>query len=361
MTPTALPPTATFARRALRWAGRLVFILVLLAAGGWAGMALWFQLPAPPALRAAAIGACALLTLWVVQAVWRRRHAGAACIAYAAAMAALLLWWATIAPLQQRDWADDVARLLDARVQGSQLTLDNVRDFDWRSETDYTPRWVQRQYDLDTLQSVDVAMSYWMGPAIAHTLVSFGFADGRFVTFSLEIRKERGEQFSAVGGFFKQFEATLVAAEERDILGVRAHARGEDVYLYRVQMPPAAMRSLLLGYVDTAQQLRRTPRFYNTLTGNCTTVVFEMARRIEPGLPVDARLLASGYLPGYLQDVGALTPGVPLDVLRSQGRITDRAQAVQAAPEAFSRAIRAGIPGMQGATQDRTATQGVPP
>ena len=353
MTPQALSPLQSRPRRALRWAGLVVFTLVLLAAGGWTSLALWFQLPVPAWLRTVAIVAWGLLTLWVARTAWRRQGAAAACTAYAVALVALLAWWATIAPQQQRAWADDVSQLLDARVDGSRVTLDNVRDFDWRGEADYTPRWVQRKVDLDALRSVDVALSYWMGPAIAHTLVSFGFADGRFLTFSLEIRKERGEQFSALGGFFKQFEATLVAAEERDILGVRARARGEDVYLYRVAMSPAAMRSLFLAYVDTAQQLRRAPRFYHTLTGNCTTVVFDMARSIAPGLPMDARLLASGYLPGYLYDLGVLAPGMALADLQAASRITERArQAPTATPQAFSQAIRVGLPELKAAEKE---------
>lgn len=130
-------------------------------------------------------------------------------LAYAVAFTLLLGWWVRIAPLDQRVWADDVARHLQAQVEGSAVTLTNVRNFDWRSDDDDTPRWETRRYDLDRLRSVDMALSYWMGPAIAHTLVSFGFDDGQGDTeqlaFSIEIRKERGESFSAIAGFFKQY------------------------------------------------------------------------------------------------------------------------------------------------------------
>jgi len=301
----------------------------------WGGLALWFQLPALrlPAVVAWGAGAIVTLVLW-----WRRRGARVA-LPWLAAMIALMAWWSTLQPTHNRVWADDVSRMVTGQVQGSVVTLDQVRNFDWRSDTDYTQRWEARSYDLDRLRSVDAAMSYWMGPAIAHTLVSFGFADGRYLTFSIEIRKQRGESFDAITGFFKGFETVLIAADERDILRVRTNVRGEDMYLYRLKMPPEAMRSLFLAYLDEGATLKREPRFYNTLTANCTTIIFEMARRIDPGLPFDWRLLASGYLDRYLFDIGALAGEQDFAALRRNAHITERAHAADKADD-FSKRIR---------------------
>ncbi len=333
----------------LRITLRLAASLALLLSALWACLALWYQLPVGLAGKIAAAVLWAGFALAAIALLWRGR-AARALLSYAAGFALLVGWWNTIAPSQDRAWADDVARQLSARVDGSVATLENVRAFDWRSETDYTPRWETRRYDLDRLRSVDVSVSYWMGPAIAHTLVSFGFDDGRFLTFSIEIRKERGESFSSLGGFFKRFELGLVAAEERDVLRVRTNVRGEDVHMYRVRLPRAEMRSLFLAYLDEAAALRRAPSFYNTLTANCTTIVYDLAKRIVPGLPMDWRLLASGYLPDYLFDVGGLTPGYGLAALRAAGRITDRAIASDATPGIdFSQAIRRGLPGADAA------------
>ncbi|WP_313161047.1 DUF4105 domain-containing protein, partial [Stenotrophomonas sp.] len=190
-------------------------------------------------------------------------------------------------------------------------------------------------------------LSYWMGPTIAHTLVSFGFADGRYLVFSLEIRKERGESFSALGGFFRKFEMTLVASEETDIVRVRSNVRGEDVYLYRLQgMTREQLKGLFVSYLGEARKLDAAPAFYNTLTSNCTTIVYELARQIAPGLPLDYRLLVSGYFAEYARDLGVLTPGVPFDTLKARGRITERARAAGDAPD-FSRQIRRGVPGIE--------------
>lgn len=271
-----------------------------------------------------------------------------------ALMLGLLVWWETIDPQSERAWAADVAQLVAIETDKHQpdvVHLRNVRNFVWRSDTDFTPRWEARSYDLSQLESVDVALSYWMGPAIAHTLVSFGFADGQHVVFSIEIRKEQHEQFDALAGFFKQYEMALVAADERDILAVRTNVRGEQVHLYRVNMAQDSMRELFMAYARQASQLAFSPRFYNTLTANCTTIVWQLARRIGQELPTDWRLLASGYLPEYLRDVGALASMQPLELQRAQGHITQRAQTWQPPAHGtdaeisadFSRHIRQGM------------------
>lgn len=338
----------------LRGIGVTALVLVGLLATGWGALALWFQAPGARWVVVVLVSAWSLLgfaATAVLVAMTRRSRAirplqRPVLLACGLAWLLLLGWWQTLQPSHQRDWADDVARLLQAEVAGNRITLHNVRDFDWRSETDYTPHWETRSYDLDRLVSADLVLSYWMGPAIAHTLVSFGFDDGRQLVFSLEIRKERQESFSAIAGFFKQYETVLIAADERDIVRVRSNVRGEDVYLYRLTATPAQLRAMLLGYLERADDLQQAPRFYNTLTSNCTTIVFALARRISPTLPLDYRLLLSGYLGEYVHDRGALVPGYDFATLQAAGRITDRAKAADASGEDFPQAIRRGIPGM---------------
>ncbi|MFF7057132.1 DUF4105 domain-containing protein [Achromobacter spanius] len=336
---------AVTGRVVLRLLLRLLLTLLLAASALWGCLALAYQAPGGTWGKGAAglvwtalcVGAA--LALWC-KTRWRasrwRRQAG---WAYVIGLALLCGWWQSLAPSNDRIWADDVEQMLRGTVQGSSVTLENVRNFDWRADDDYTVRWETRQYDLDQLVSVDMALSYWAGPAIAHTLVSFGFSDGRHVVFSVEIRKERGEQFSEIGGFFKQFELSVVAAEERDILYVRAGPRGESVYLYPVRMPERAMRELFLSYVNTANALITTPRFYHTVTANCTTLVYHMVNAIVPGLPLDHRLLLSGYLPEYLYEQGGLDDSVALEELRKRASVGPLA-APGDDPVAFSRRIR---------------------
>ena len=328
----------------------------IVLAAAWGAMALWFQLSGPGPLRVVVVLAWGLLGVAGLVACIRRREGRWrwALPAFGFALVALLAWWSTLTPSHERDWADEVARLLESEVDGSSVTLRNVRNFDWRTPQDYTPRWETREYDLDQLVSADLVMSYWMGPAIAHTLVSFGFADGQRVVFSLEIRKERGESFSALGGFFREFEQVLVAADENDIVRTRSNARGEDVYLYRLNLPPETLRALFVGYLDAAAALRREPAFYNTLVSNCTTIIFELARRITPAIPMDYRLLLSGYFARYAYELGALVPGYSYEELKQRGYINPRARALPADADSaeFSRVIRQGVPGADAVERD---------
>lgn len=263
-------------------------------------------------------------------------------------------WWVLQKPSNNRIWSDDVSQLLRSEVQGDLVKLINVRNFEWRSESDYTARWETREYNLALLQTADLILSYWMGPHIAHTLVSFGFSDGRQLVFSLEIRKEKGEQFSAIAGFFRQYESILVAADERDIVRVRTNVRGEDVYLYRLDIPSEGLRTLFLGYLNRAANLERGPSFYNTLTSNCTTVVYELAKLIVPGLPLDYRLLASGHFAEYVYEQGGLHAELSFENLHQKGRITDRAKATKLGDD-YSKAIRIGVPGVESSSVHASA------
>ena len=308
----------------------------------WGGLALWFQTPGGPALKTLSVALWGCFAFTVLVTLWHGR-AGASLTVFVIAFACLLLWWRQIAPSNNRIWADDVARMTTGTVEGNRVTLHNVRNFDWRSNEDYTPRWETRQYDLDGLTSVDMIMSYWSGRAIAHMLISFGFDTGEHVVFSVEIRRERQESFSEIGGFFKEFELSVIAADERDVVRVRTNVRGEDDYLYRMRMPVAAIRSLLLAYIDEANSLVATPRFYDTISVNCTTLVYHMMKRIVGYLPMDLRLLFSGYLPSYVYKVGGLDTRYSLAELRARGRITDRARRADGS-STFSADIRQGIP-----------------
>ncbi len=325
---------------------RLLLSPLILLSTLWGALALVYRLEWPaPAVYALVIFWCALdgsllVLLWRKPPLW-------ALSAHLLAFAALLAWWFTLQPSNQRAWADDVARMSHGRVIGEQLLLDNVRNFHWRSDQDYDIRWESRHYNLRQLASVDLLTSYWGMPAIAHILVSFGFEDGRQLVFTVETRKEKGEFYSEVGGFFKEFELSIVATDERDAVRVRTNVRDEDVYLFRIDMPQPAMRRLLLSYVEQASALVARPRFYNTLTANCTTIVFDMVQGIIGGLPVDHRLLLTGYLPEYVQGIGGLQKDLSLDELRHLGRITERARLADDAAN-FSTRIRQGVPGWPG-------------
>ena len=320
-------------------------ILCVCLLATWGAFALWFQVPGGWVLQSLGVCLWIAVTLVILVALWRGRLAVGA-VSFAVAFGVLLIWWWQIQPSNNRVWADDVAQVTTGVVDGDHVTLHNVRNFDWRTKTDYTQRWETRTYDLRRLNSLDMILSYWSMPAIAHVLISFGFDDGEHVVFSVEIRREKTESFSEIGGFFKEFELSVIACDERDVIRVRTNVRGEDDYLYRIRMPVDDIRSLFLAYVSQANDVARKARFYNTITANCTTIIYHMAKRIVGHLPLDYRLLLSGYLPGYVYKVGGLDTRYSLEELRALGRITERAQQSDRRPT-FSADIRAGIPPLE--------------
>lgn len=322
----------------MRWIGRLVLWLVIALTAVLVGMAFGYQLPLPPMALKIAIGAWALFALVVLFLEITRRSWIARGV-YALALIAAMIWWASIKPSFDHEWAPDVAHIVTGTRDGDIVTLTNVRNFDWRTETEFTPRWETRRYDLSKIESVDLFLSYWSSPAIAHTLVSFGFEDGQHVVFSAEIRKEKGESFSSIGGFFKEFDLALIAADERDIVRLRTNARGEDVYLYPIHMPKAGMQELFLSYLETGNRLASVPTFYNTVTANCTTVVFRLLRALDPALPFDYRILLSGYLPGYIYQNQGLETGLTEAEFRRRAAISVLGIAAGDSPD-FSTAIR---------------------
>ena len=324
---------------------RFTATLVLAVGAVWGALALWYQAPGGKAARRLSTLLWTALSTALGIALWHGR-AVPGFLAFCAAFGALLFWWRRVAPSNRRSWLDDVAQMTTGEVDGNRVTLRNVRNFEWRKNNDYTQRWETRHYDLDRMSSLDMIVSYWTVPAIAHMLISFGFEDGEHVVFSVEIRREKDEKYSEIGGFFKEFELSIIAADERDVIRVRTNVRGEDAYLYRVRLATPAIRSLFLGYIEQANALVASPRFYNTLTVNCTTLVYHMMQRIVGYLPLNYRLILTGYLPEYVYRVGGLDGRFSLAELRAFGRITERAKSADRS-QSFSTDIRRGIPSFE--------------
>lgn len=269
-------------------------------------------------------------------------------LSFAVLFIGLLGWWNSMQPSHQRDWIPELARLPEIAREGDRLTVSNLRNFRWRTEADYDQRWETRNFDLTKVEGVDLFLSYWSGEAIAHLLVSFNFRDSLPLTFSIEVRREKGEEWSSLAGFFRVYEMAYVAADERDVVGLRTHARGEDVRMFRLRASPEQAREVLLAYVADVNRLAAQPRWYNTITTNCTTVVYRLVRSVSPASSftprLDPRVLLSGYLPGYLKDIGAVRQDMPLEELVRLGRISERAKAISLDDPDFSRLIREGVP-----------------
>jgi hypothetical protein len=244
-------------------------------------------------------------------------------------------------PSNDRDWALDQVRLASAEFAGDSVLIRSVRNAHYRSPTDFDVRWEDRAYDLRELESVWFMVepfSGWRGPA--HTLLSFGFANGDYVAISVEIRKEIGEQFSPLRGLLRAYELMYVVGDERDLIGLRANHRQDSVYLYPVRTTPERMRSLFVSMLERANALRDRPEFYNTLTSTCTTNLVRHVNAIAPGrVGFSFRVLLPAYADDHAYALGLLATDLPREGYRSHHLINDLA-AVYADSVNFSAGIR---------------------
>jgi hypothetical protein len=321
--------------KSLRLLGHALFLLSLALATAWAATALWVQIAAPLVwLLWAALAATSLAALSLH---WRSPKASWAVVAVASL--AIAGWYLSLQPRQDRDWSPDVAHNVTGEVNGNIASLHNIRNFRWTSASAAEERWEDRSYNLDEITSLDMFTSTWGNPNIAHLLVSFGFKDGQHLVYSVEIRKEQGEVFSSVGGFFRQFEIALIAATEEDIVRVRTNQRGEDVQLFPIKLDPEKRRALFLTYLAYGNQLAAKPQFYNTVTANCASTVYALVKSIEPQMPLDSRLLFSGQLPEYIDELGGLEGEMPMAERRAKAAISAKAKAIPEGAD-FSSLIR---------------------
>jgi Domain of unknown function (DUF4105) len=260
-----------------------------------------------------------------------------------AACALVASWWLTLKPSNDRPWQSDVAQTAWSEINGDEITIHNVRNCDYRTESDFTPHWETRTVWLSRVTGVDVAINYWGSPWIAHPIVSFQFADALPLCFSIETRKTIGQKYSALEGLYRQYTLIYVVADERDCIRLRTNYRREDVYLYHTLASPAQARARFREYVNTINVLHENPRWYNAITSNCTTSI-RTQRAAALRAPWDWRILLNGKADEMLyQDHAIATGGLPFAELKQRSLINDRARAADDDPD-FSRVIREGLP-----------------
>lgn len=323
-------------RRAIRVLGLAIVGLILVLGTVWAMGALYYDLPfgALRAPLAIIYGIAMLATIAFVSKHGRGMGIVTVCFVL------VLAWWLTLKPRQDRDWKPEVAVLSSAVIEGNRVTIHNVRNFEYRTEHDFTPRHETRIYDLQKLRGVDLFVTYWGSPSIAHPILSFDFAaDGR-LCFSIETRSQRGQSYSAIGGLYRQFEQIYIVSDERDVIRLRSNFRkGEDVYLYRFNASPKAARGAFLEYIRSLNELHERPRWYNAIKNNCTTAIRNQRTTAERA-PWDWRMLANGYADEMLYERGTIDRlSLSFEELKRRSHINSRARAANDAPD-FSERIR---------------------
>ncbi len=213
-----------------------------------------------------------------------------------------------VRPSNNRDWTTDQAVLPYAEINGNQVAVHNIRNFSYTSTSDYTPNYYDATFDLEKIKNVyfvDEPFSGYVGAA--HTFLSFEFEDNRFVSISVEIRKEKGESFSAVKGILRQYELTYVIADERDVVKLRSNYRHDKVYMYPIKTTPEKMRAVFLSMIERTNKLKEKPEFYNTIFSNCTTNLAKHVNEVTPGrVSWNITYLLPENADKYLYEVGLI-------------------------------------------------------
>jgi len=244
-------------------------------------------------------------------------------------------------PSNDRNWSPDMAVLTYAEFDGTLMTVHDIRHCDYRTAEDYTVRHYDKTFDLNEVQSVDFLVAPFPGyPQLAHTMLSFGFKDGYHLGVSVEIRREKGEKYDPIKASFNQYELMYVVADERDLIPLQANIKFSDLYLYRSIATPEQARALLIDVMQRVNQLAETPEFYNTLTNNCTTNIFDHVNRVFPGrVPYGMEILLPGLSDRLAYDLGLIETHGTFEETRRRARINYQAYAFRDAPD-YSQKIR---------------------
>lgn len=252
-------------------------------------------------------------------------------------------------PSHNRQWQKDVAQMPHAEIDGNRITIHNVRNTHYTSENEFTPRFETNTYDLSQLRSVDLFLTDWGLRHIAHTMISFGFEGDRYLCLSIETRKEVGESYSALKGFFRQYELIYILGDERDLVRLRSNFRqGEDVYLYRLKIASIERAgNAFKAVLHRVNQLHDKAEWYNAMTENCMTSAFRLVKKhAAPGrgkwhwsVILNGHAFRNGY------ENGVIDTSMPFEELKRISRINDRALASDNTMN-FSVNIRKDLPGM---------------
>lgn len=249
-------------------------------------------------------------------------------------------------PSNQRDWEYGMETLPHITIDGDVVNVQHIRDFRWSVDAPQSSDYIDRSFDVERLERVwFVEEPFTMAPfygfeGVAHTYFVFDFQDQSPVAISVESRRERGEGYDSIRGVFNEYELIYIWGTEQDLTGRRAVLEKNQLYMYPLVGSMDSARQLFLDLAVVSQQLETKPRFYNTLTSNCTNELAKVANEAQPGaIPPNIALIFPGYADNFLYDLGFIPHDAPLDTVRQRYAITDVVAATIDQPD-FSRVLR---------------------
>ena len=332
-------PSPTWSR-VLRAIGITIVWSILALLTLWAVAALYVDFR----IAALRIPVTVIYVVGIAASLFKFKRSRWSAVLVLAGFCCVFAWWLTLKPSNEGNWQPDVDRTAWVEMDGDRVTIHNLRNCGYRTETDYSNCWSDRTLDLSQIRAADLFLTNWGIPFASHPIVSFQFGDNQHVAFSIEARYKVGQAYSTILGFFRQYGLIFVAADERDVIRLRTNYRkDEEVYLYRVKVRPEVARAMFLTYVTYLNKLKDHPEWYNEVTRNCTTTLQKpLAADVNNPQPWNYQFLLNGTLDELLYDRGRLvSDGLPFLELKQREHINAAAQAAGLSPD-FSALIRAG-------------------
>lgn len=248
------------------------------------------------------------------------------------ALRLFFVWRTRIRPLQpslELTWAADCEHLTTAIVEGNDITFRMVRDFKWRTTRDRDERWEPEvKVKLNELKDVWFMVDHFHSlKGLAHTYLTFEFEDGTCLSFSFETRREQGERYHPWDGLWRAYELYLLVGFERDVTGLRTHARKNKDYMFRAITPPGKDKALLLGLIAKLNQLAEQPEWYHSLLTTCNTSIVRVVNQVTPGrIPFLWRNFLPGYTPKAAYRLKLIEDWGGFEQTLEAARIDERAQ-----------------------------------
>jgi hypothetical protein len=258
-----------------------------------------------------------------------------------AAMAAILIVGAagemTQPPRADRDWYPYLARTPQVVMNDEMFSVSPVSDWSYFGDAPVSQAYIGADYAFSQLRNVWFMLEPQPGSQLAaHTLLLFEFEGDRLLGLTIEARRERDEDYSAIRGIFNAFELSYIWASARDLLTRRAVMLRHDVFLYPVQIDAERGRRLLRRLLERTNALETEPRYYNTIVSNCTNELAKAA-----GFHWAPAYIFTGRSDEYLFRRGLLA-GESFEAAHARSDITEFVRALNEAPaETFDAALLA--------------------
>jgi len=303
-------------------------------------------------------GAWVLVLAWVAAVIGAFIAWQPAWVAFPPVLGAfvlVLVWWLSQKPSHDRNWEPNAAVLPRVTFDGDSVTIENVRNTQYRTLDDYKPTYDTRTYSLSHLRGLDVLICFWGSPWMSHPIFVFDFGlDGR-VCISIEVRYRVAQEYNLMRSLYRQQELIYIVLDERDaILRRTKYSENQDVYLYRMSVETDRIRQFFDEYCESINSLIDTPRWYHGLTDNCTTSVYAQRKQRTVW---DWRLLVNGRLDRMLYDRGRLDQSLPFEILKRESLVNEIAN--RAPDDDFGDYIRTHMTGYnEGETEGASFSNG---